>query len=592
MVRLIKIISILFAVYISIDAQEPDRLWLKNWRFRFTARDSSFSYAQDSVKNAWWLNVTIPHSYNNGQDIAKHTKGFGWYITEITIKRKAGEELFLEFGGVALRCKVFINGELAGKNRLAYLPFRVPVKAVDQQTIQIAVQVDNRLLKRDIPDVSCNGWWIYGGLVREVALVRLPVKRVENCQIRTVYAGPDSFHVFFSCDTVQCKPDSIAICISGDGEIQHGFRVAADDTFFIGGINAWSPENPVLYNFTITPFWNGEEGRTVTIKRGFCQLSVKNAKLLLNGKPIFIRGVGRHDVGKHAIGHGLTREERREDLLAIKSLGANMLRIAHFPQHHDIYEICDSIGLIVMDEMPAWKSPPGLLGDSFRRRKLFAYMDALIDAHGNHTCLGIWCVGNEINGMNYSVKEYVKAMADFMKQKDHSRIFTYTSFFYQFDKAFEYADIIAINEYFGWYLGSVDMLNSLFTSIHKNFPDKPIVVTEFGAAAAFGIRNKEATLAGPIKSVFTKDFSEDYQALLIKEQIKTIWRNRKICNGAVVWCYNDFMENRKMPNPKILESGITGLGIVTEERKKKLVFNTVKREFKAIRMEMIKNNGY
>jgi beta-glucuronidase len=565
---------------------------LNNWRFKFTALDSSLSYYGSNIDDSKWITVTPTHSYNLNQDIANHTKGFGWYRTEKVIDCNAGEELFLEFEGVALRCKVFINGQFAGENLKTYLPFRVPVKVEDTDSLQIAVQVDNRLLKEDIPDVSCNGWWIYGGLIREVSLVRVPLRRIENCQIRTVFAGKDSFLVHFSCDTIRQKPDSIEICIYGNGNQKYRFLVTSVDSFSISGIKPWSPENPILYNVTVTSFWNGKKGIPTYLKRGFSHLYVENGKLHLNGKPIFLRGVGRHDVGDHSIGHGLTRSERLRDLQEIKNLGANMLRIAHFPQHRDIYELCDSIGLIVMDEMPAWKSSPALLGDSLKRRKLFDYMDALIDAHGNYTCIGIWCVGNEINGMRYSVKEYVQAMAGFMHKKDPSRLFTYTSFFFQFDKAFEYADIIAINEYFGWYLGSVDMLNPLFESIYKKFPDKPVIITEFGAAAAMGIRNPEASLAGPVTSVFLKDFSEDYQALLMKEQIKTIWKNRPIANGAVVWCYNDFMENRKMPNPKVLESGITCLGIVTQERKKKMAYNAVKTEFEAIRLEMLKNNGY
>jgi beta-glucuronidase len=579
----------LLCIYnIGASSKEELKLWSF---FNCSVADNTTTWAGNHTFDNSYYKICIPHSFNCNENIGSHTKGFGWYTTSVKLNADPGEELFLEFGGVALRCKVFIDGNLAGENNFAYLPFRLPVKS-EKDSITIAVQVDNRLLKNDIPDISCNGWWIYGGLIREVSLVRVPVPRIENCQVRTTYSGKDSFQVYFSADTVHIKPDSIELRVSRTGEKTRCFKVAACDTLPISGITPWSPETPVLYDFTITPFWKGRKGEAASIKRGFSHLYVRDAQLWLNGRPIFLRGVGRHDVGLHSIGHGLTRQQRLEDLKNIKALGANMLRIAHFPQHRDIYELCDSIGLIVMDEMPAWKSPPDLLGDTIKRQKLFDYMDALIDAHGNHTSIGIWCVGNEINGMNYSVGDYIKTMADFMKKSDPSRMFTYTSFFYQFDKAFEYADVVAINEYFGWYVGSVEMLNPMFRSIHEKFPDKPIIVTEFGAAAALGIRNPKAALAGPIASMVTKDFSEDYQALLMKEQIKTIWNNHPITGGAVVWCYNDFMENRKMPNPKIFEKGLTGLGIVTEDRKKKLAYSAVKAEFESIRKEMLKDNGY
>ena len=362
-------------------------------------------------------------------------------------------------------------------------------------------------------------------------------------------------------------------------------------TLAIENVRPWSPEDPFLYNIEVTPFWKGKPGRTVHLKRGFSQLFAKDGKLTLNGKPIFLRGIGRHDVIAEK-GPLLSREERITDLAAIKATGANMLRIAHFPQHRDVYEICDSLGLIVMDEMPAWKTYPGFLGDSSGQRLASEYMTKLIEAHGNYTCIGLWCIANEIQSVKDRVANYVKFMADFTRSADPSRLVTYTSYFYQFDKAYQYVDVASINEYFGWYLGSVGMLPTLFASIRKECPGKPIIISEFGASAGYGIRNAGATLAGPVKSVLTKDFSEDYQSLFHESQIEVIWKSRNVCSGAVVWCYNDFIEYRKKPNPPNLELGVNGMGLVTQDRKPKAALKAVEDGFLKIKAEMLKNGSY
>ena len=224
------------------------------------------------------------------------------------------------------------------------------------------------------------------------------------------------------------------------------------------------------------------------LQRGFCQLAAHESGFFLNGNPYFLRGMGRLDV-LGSRGPLLTREERRADLCDMKAMGVNFLRIVHFPQHRDVYELCDSLGMLVMDEIPAWKSNAAFLGSKQGRAYGAGYVRAMVEAHGNYTCVCMWSVGNQLDSYKTALADYVSAAAGEAKRLDPSRPVTYCSYYYLWDKAFSHVDVIAVNEYFGWELASLGMLGPMLDKIHKDWPDKPVLVSEFGVQSKLGLKN-------------------------------------------------------------------------------------------------------
>ncbi len=396
-----------------------DTLELTNWHFRFVGGDSSHRYAV-TPRQAEWRQIQIPHSYNLGEQLGSHKSGFAWYSVRLSIPSREGLDCILELDGVALRCKVFLDGQMIGRWGRAYLPFSIDItsEVAAKGEHVLSIQVDNRLQQRDFPDHNCNGWWIYGGLLREARIVQAARQRLENPQVRTFYLAPDSFRVSLSFAGIPRPPDSVRITVaphsSGRPIAARLLRDGSPYTFVVGGVKPWSPSSPLLYDFSLVPYWDNTPDKAICVRRGFAQLRVADGDLYLNDRPIFLRGIGRHDVIADR-GPLLAREERLADLARIKSTGANMLRIAHFPQHRDVYEICDSLGIIVMDEMPAWKTYPVFLGDTSGQRMAKEYMQALIDAHGNYTSVAIWCIGNEIQSIKGRVTDYVRHVSEFTK---------------------------------------------------------------------------------------------------------------------------------------------------------------------------------
>jgi beta-glucuronidase len=563
-----------------------------NWKFFFAGKDSSV--LDYSVR---YEEVHLPHIFSDGSRNNSLATGIGWYFKDVEIPPSfSNKDVFLNFEGVCLRAKVFVDGVDAGVNSFAYLPFRINLTPFlkEKNRLRLAVMVDNRLLERSIPDVNAKGWKRYGGIEREVGLCACPQRRIDNARIFTTHIAGDTFELRITLKQALSRWDSVVMAIAGPGQKTPHCKAiirGTDTVLRLGGIHGWTPESPFRYTFSLTPYFNGSTGDTMKLMRGFCQLTARKTKLYLNGKPYYLRGIGRHDVLDNK-GPMLTREERRRDLEELKSLGVNFLRIAHFPQHRDIYELCDSLGILVMDEIPVWKTESRFLGSKEGIDCGTRYMKNMVEAHGNFTCVCMWSLGNQFGSYKTSVAGYVEKVSAEVKKSDPSRLVTFCSFYYIWDKAFSYVDVISVNEYFGWELASLGMLGPMLDRINKDWPGKPVLVSELGAQSETGLRNPRARLAGAIKSIYSKDLSEDHQALFIRSHMDTIWSKRSFVGGLVVWAYADYMTSQNKARTADMPAGLNACGIVTQDRKRKLSYEVVKERYGSFGRKFSKGDAF
>lgn len=580
---MIIFLFLIFVFSICAECKQNDStITLKQWKFQFFEEKNS----SDSFNNEISL-VSIPHTFNSAEKFNEHRLGIGCYTKDILLAPATGHRIVLYFEGVCLRASIYLDDVLIGVSKYPYLPFEIDLTQFihKKKNYKLTVQVDNRLRLNDIPDKNCNGWWIYGGLIRDVSILFKPEKQINKLSLSTIYVNRDTFFLNISCST-QIEPDSIRMQIQDEedsifyiAQIKPPYK--KDITFRIDNVKAWSPDLPYLYNFVFIPYFGNKTGIPITFKRGFAQLTSKSQKLFLNGKQIFLRGIGRHDF--YDLNQPLiTKEQCLEDLLSLKKLNANFLRIAHFPQHNEIYRICDSLGIIVMDEIPAWKTRTEFLKSETGIKTACGYMHNLIQEHGNFTSVMIWSIGNEFQSYRDDISEYVSKTASYVKRIDSSRLTTYCSYFYHYDKSYDFVDIVSVNEYFGWYLGSLDLLSPMINKLHSQWPDKPIIISEFGAAAQYGYYNSSPKLANSFNSIFNKDLSENHQALYIGSHMREIFSNKNICSGMVVWCFSDFMEPRKKPKLKDFECGINTMGLFNNQRKAKMAAKVVTEVYDSI----------
>lgn len=572
-----------FAVILSAFADSKTPVIDSNWQFYFAGKDSGTTLAH-SGSPILCEAITLPHIFPLSGATTTPPTGFGWYFREIKIPGSfSGKDILLNFEGVCLRAEVYVDGTLAGESDFAYLPFAINLTPLigGKTKVRLAVRVDNRLLPRQIPDVNAKGWWRYGGIFRPVFLSERSRFRIDSAQIRTLHYNKDTFDLHLILKPAQFMWDSLILTVApmnGRVPLRKATMHGTDTLLRIGGVRGWTPEDPARYSFLMVPFFEGKTGDTLRLMRGFCQLTTRKTKLYLNGSPYYLRGTGRHDVLGDK-GPLLTREERLRDLVDLKTIGVNFLRVGHFPQHRDIYELCDSLGLLVMDEVPVWKTDARFLASREGREYGGNYLRSLIAAHGNYTCVCLWSLGNQFATLRTSVAGYVDDVAKAVKEADPSRLITFCSFYYLWDKAFSSVDVISVNEYFGWELASLGMLGPMLDRINKDWPDKPLLVSELGAQARIGLRNPRARLAGAIKSLYSKDLSEDHQALFIQAHMDTIWSRRHFVNGMVVWAYADYLTCQNKARTPDMPAGLNACGIVTGDRKQKLSYSIVKERY-------------
>ena len=299
----------------------------------------------------------------------------------------------------------------------------------------------------------------------------------------------------------------------------------------IDGAIFWSPENPHLYELSVELASSEGTVDKYFLPIGIRTIEVKGEKLCLNGKPIFLKGFGKHE-DFPVIGKGLNLPLIIKDYSLMRWMGANSFRTSHYPYSEEMMNLADREGFLVIDEIPA----VGLFfGKGIEKRLALCkqYISELIARDKNHPSVVIWSIANEPHSTSPEAKGYFKRLYEHTKKLDPFRLVTLVSMLGLKEEALEYVDLICLNRYYGWYTepGQLDLacqklskeLDKLF-SVHK----KPIILSEFGAGAIAGMH------ANPPEM-----FSEEYQAEFIRRYCEVI-RSKSYMAGEHVWCFADF----------------------------------------------------
>jgi beta-glucuronidase len=536
------------------SAQSLSGLWDFRWDPDSKGEKSGW---QNSTAADGWTKIQVPGSFDQTFRDSISYQGKAWYRTTF---RAAPGRSFLRFDGVAIRSKVWVNGTLVGEHLFPYTGFEFEVtKAVHAGAPNLlVVMADNEILEKAIPDTHWWGWWNYGGINRDV---RLEPYR-EKVALTTRLRSDGSWDV--EIGGAGPRPAQLQI------DDPQGRRVWQSTTSLVANIKdgkAWSPASPSLYTLRV----NGS-----SIRFGLRQVEVRGTQIYLNGKPIVLKGVNRQEMYPGS-GMTLSREQQRKDMEDIKALGCNFVRLAHYSQSPQVYDLCDELGLLVWSEIPAWQTKPEVLGDpEVWRTYGEPQLREMIVEHRNHPSVIIWSVGNEFASDKPPVATYVKEAADFVRQLDPTRLVTFASDRRDRDICFDFVDLIAINEYYGWYYGSIEDFGPNLDKIHQKWPNKPILVSEFGAEGIPGWRNPNPPETG-------MDYSEDHQIKLLTTHLAEIFapNRRSFMAGSTIWVYNDFPDPHRFGklHPPIA-SYINCKGLVTQDRQKKRAYYEVQKIYR------------
>ncbi|MGD0777791.1 MAG: glycoside hydrolase family 2 TIM barrel-domain containing protein [Candidatus Solibacter sp.] len=590
---MIRKIRLLFFCATTLVGRTVDLSGIWDFRYDVDSRGEAAAWYSSDAGPAW-TRIQVPGSFDQALRNNVAYQGKAWYRTAFEVAPGKGERVLLRFDGVAIRGKVWVNGTLAGEHLFPYTGFTLDVTGlVRAGANRLVVLADNQLLKDAIPDTSCTGWWNYGGINRGVWLETVPEVYATDLAATTKRNAAGEWELGIGATVRNAGaagrgPVTAALAAvlsdAGGRTVWTGEwteALAAGATKIKGGgavrnVEAWSPQRPALYRLKLTVRAGGASFET-TAPVGFRQIEVKGTKILLNGEPVVFKGVNYHEMYPGA-GMTLTRERVRRDMLDMKAMGANFVRLAHYSHDRQAYELADELGLMVWSEIPAWQMRPETLGsDAVWNAYGAPQLREMIEQRRMHPSVVVWSVGNEFASDREPVAKYVARATAFVRELDPTRLVTFASDRRERDISFDSVDFIAINEYFGWYYGAIPDLAGNLDKVHEKWPGKPIVVSEFGSESIVGWKNAAPQDSG-------MDYSEDYHMKLVGTHLGYIFDPARsgYMSGALLWVYADF------PNPSAflrspahppVAAYMNLKGLVTDDRRHKRVWAVVQRAF-------------
>ncbi len=527
--------------------------------------------------------IAVPASWNEQYSDLFHFHGKGWYERIFFAPLDwDSRPVWLRFGAVSGVCKVWVNETLVLEHTGNALPFEARIDNVLHfgQENRLIVLADSTLDPWSLPPASLEGrqegrvgfassypnvtydFFPYGGIQRSVWLYTAPANRIEDITVKTDVQGTAGIIRFTLKTTAICKGKVIAsvgdqVCeVSLDG-------VEARGDLRIPDAKLWDIGQPNLYavNFVLE---TDESKDCYRLDCGIRTVKVDGNRFLLNGKPVFFKGFGKHE-DYSILGKGYNDAIVVKDFGLMRWIGANSFRTSHYPYDEQILSMADRHGVLVIGETPF----VGLNERMYRPdilEKAKGVIAEMIARDKNHPSIVMWSLANEPNCESTEAEQFFKGMAETARSLDDTRPITYVAHLEpENNVGYPYYDVVCINKYYGWYVGAglidetLDEFKACMDRFYQKF-GKPMIVTEFGADAIAGMHCDPPQM-----------FSEEYQNEMVAKQFEAMCE-KDYCIGAHVWAFADFKTCQSIS--RII---VNRKGVFTREREPKMVAHTLHR---------------
>ncbi len=476
------------------------------------------------------LRLNVPGDWNSQLPELKYFEGTVWYARHFQVDSIENRRQFLYFGAVSYRCNVYLNGTKAGSHEGGFTPFQIEVtgKLLKGDNF-IVVEVNNRRTEDAVPALVFD-WWNYGGITRDVMLVETPEVFIKDYFIQLDKHQPDMIHAEISLS----EKVSEQVCIEiPELKILHNVTTDGNGfakiSFHARKIVRWSPDDPKLYKVILT---SGKD--RVTDEIGFRNIEVEGTKILVNGKPVFMRCISFHEEIPQRQGRAFSQADAVMLLSEAEALGANMVRLAHYPQNEYIVRLAEKKGILLWQEIPVWQDID--FEDKDTRLKAQRMLADMIFRDRNRCAVGFWSIANETLPSE-ARNSFLSSLLEVGKSLDTTRLYTAAFYMARYEKnsgAFEMKDdfpeqldVVAINKYLGWYHPwPVDPSEVAWNVC----PTKPLIFSEFGGEALYGQSGDENVASS---------WSEDYQAKLYRDNLE-MFKHIPNLAGISPWILFDF----------------------------------------------------
>lgn len=506
--------------------------------------------------------LKVPGDWNTQDPTLFRYEGVLWYERDFNFQPRPGMRTFLHIGAANYRSHVWVNQKRICDHEGGFTPFDCEVTSVLHPGNNfVVIAVDSTRLKDGIPSVISD-WYNYGGLTRDVSLVEVPQAFIDDFDLHLKRGTTDETvgdeitgYVHVESGTPG-MPVTVRIPEAGiDATATTDANGRAEFDLHAKNLSLWEPGNPKLYKVEMVA---GQDH--LTDDMGFRDIRVEGTRILLNGKPIFLYGVNAHAEAPYRTGRADSDQDVANIFGFLKDLHANFVRLCHYPQDERMERMADRDGIMIWSEIPVWQHI------SFDNPETYAKADAMlhemIRRDRDKASVIMWSVSNETPN-NPVRTEFLTNLANEARTLDPTRPITsalntarlHGTEMTLDDPLVKALDIVGVNEYIGWYQG----LPQDADKITWNLPQKPILISEFGAEAKAGNH-------GPKDQRWT----EEYQVDFYKHNFAMLSHIPQI-RGYVPWVLMDFRSpTRNLPR---LQDGFNRKGLISEDGKKKLAFD-------------------
>ncbi len=556
------------------------------WDFKLDPTDKGLQkgWARGFNGGRW---IGVPASWNDQFEDTRDYLGTAWYQTRFDKPHgQRDQRIFFRFNSVNYLADVWLNGAKLGSHEGGHLPFNFEITDhLKPEKNLLVVRVDGQLAPDRVPpgnvpfdpkDSFGNAFYPpasfdffpYCGIQRSVLLFTTPSDYIRDLTVTTVISGSTG-RVGVQVTAEGRSSLRARVTLEGFGREFSADASLVKDTALsrlaVPRAKFWSPSAPNLYNLKVELLDGNTSVDQLTLPVGIRTIRVQGRQLLLNGKPVFLKGFGRHE-DFPVVGRYVPRAVMVKDFDLMRWTGANSFRTTHYPYDESNLSLADKLGFLVIAETPA----VGLFFNSKGLKKRLhlcrQYTRELIERDKNHPSVILWSLANEPHSKKPAATGFFKNLASLARSLDPSRPLTLASYLSLEEKAFQFLDVVCANRYYGWYSEPGDLdkacrrLSKDLDAIDSRFK-KPVLLTEFGADALPGHHAEPPEM-----------FSEEYQAEMITRYLKVLSQKRFV-TGAHVWNLCDF----KTAQGTHRAGAMNWKGVFTRDRRPKAAAHQLKK---------------
>ncbi len=510
--------------------------------------------------------MQIPSDWNTQDERLFFYEGTVWFKKSFQAVPMQDYRTLLYFGAVNYDCHVWVNGKKAGHHVGGFTPFNYDISnLLKEGENTVIVKVDNKRHAEDVP-TQIFDWWNYGGITRDVKLVKVPQVYLEDYNLQLSKAADKAKvrEIAFSAK-LSAKEAGHKVVINipelklekqfatdAEGQVSATLKVDAKK------LQLWSPENPKLYDVRISL-----DNSMLADEIGFRTIETRGKQILLNGQPIFLKGISMHEEKPNGGGRANCTEDAHTLLSWAKELGCNFVRLAHYPHNEYMVREAERMGILVWSEIPcywtiAWKNPATY--ENARQQ-----LTDMISRDHNRANIIIWSIANE-TPHSAERDDFLGRLATYARTLDDTRLISMamevtgaSNYVNRLnDNMNKYVDVVSFNQYIGWYR-DVNDAPKMRWEVPYN---KPVIVSEFGGGAKYGYHGEK-----------NQRWTEEFQENLYRENCAMLDKIEGLA-GTTPWILKDFRSPRRVLNG--IQDYYNRKGLFSDKGEKKKAFYVLK----------------